>query len=160
MLPFLQYVLVLFLTYGGIYVGVLLALVARDELKIKKYYSLVRYFIYLVIALYTLAIFAHSPLLIAFFMLLVGMTIFVVRPPDYVMYPVLAGIFYISTVEFAVFFAQSLLIFLVGFPIGTLFVIEKKWTSKKKYKEAFLRLNSYYASYLLLGLLLYFIGPL
>ena len=160
MIPFLQYLFVLLLSYAGIYVGVLLAVVARDELHIKKYYALVRYFIYLVIAFYLLAIFAQNIWIITFIIILLGMTLFFTKPPDYIIYPVLAGIFYISTQQFSVFFAQSLLIFLVGFPIGTLFVIEKKFTGKKKYLEAFLRLNSYYGSYVILALLLYFIGPM
>ncbi len=155
MIPFLNYLFVLLLSYAGLYVGVLLGVVAREELRVKKYYELLKFFLYLVIAFYFLLEFLASAWMIALILAILGVTLLYANLRDYWLYPLLSVLFYLSTQQLSLFFAQSILIFLLGLPLGTLEV--KEAHTKPNYKKFFSDLTVRYVWYVVIGLALYLV---
>ncbi|MEM4756212.1 MAG: hypothetical protein QW594_03700 [Candidatus Woesearchaeota archaeon] len=156
-LSFPTYFFVLLLSFFGLYVGVLLGFLAREERKIKKYYHLLKFFIILIILFYLFISYIDDWLLLAIFLFFAGITILVAKIPDPLLYASLGIVYFLATSSTMLFFAQSLLIFLLGLSLGTLFVADAE-TKYSSYRQAFLALHWSYGWYLLVAAACYVIA--
>ncbi len=135
----LNYSLTAVIAYMGLFIGFILAIIAKEELKAgKKYFILLQKIILLLIFVFLLVFIelSYIPILLilAFILISILRSKKEFNELPYI-YIILAIIFYLSSKQLNLFIIESSLIFLYGLPIGTL--ITKK--SKKETVMALLK---------------------
>ncbi|MBW2988726.1 hypothetical protein KY358_00245 [Candidatus Woesearchaeota archaeon] len=133
----LNYSLTALIAYSGLFAGIILAVIAREELKQgKKYFILLRKLLLLLAFVFLLAYLGLTPL-IALLILLFMAVLLIRRKKRFdeqpYIYIILSAVFYLSSGNLALFSIQSSLIFLYGLPTGTL---ASGSASKKQAKQA------------------------
>ena len=126
----LNYSLISLISFLGLLVGILLAFSAKEELKPgKKYFMWMQKIILLLILIFLLNFFN-----MALYLKVIIYTLFIflmaINIKSQIIYLVLGIIFFISSKNPELFIINSVLIFLYGFPSGSLFA--KKIIKKKK----------------------------
>ncbi len=128
-MQFFIYFLVSAISFLGLAFGIIIAFIAKDELKQGK-----KYFITLQNAIMALSVgvLAYFYKIDLYFVVILTLLIFFVLfyienvKKSYVIYPLLAFIFYISSGITSFFVVESVLIFLYGFPTAALLVRKRK----------------------------------
>ncbi len=128
-MQFFIYFLVSAISFLGLAFGIIIAFIAKDELKQGK-----KYFITLQNAIVALSVgvLAYFYKIDLYFVVILTLLIFFVLfyienvKKSYVIYPLLAFIFYISSGITSFFVVESVLIFLYGFPTAALLVRKRK----------------------------------
>jgi len=126
----LNYSLISLISFLGLLVGTFLAFTAKEELEPgKKYFMWMQKIILLLILIFLLNFFNISLYLrtISYILFIFLMTINI---RSQIIYLVLGAVFLISSKNPELFIINSILIFLYGFPTGSLFA--KKLIKKKK----------------------------
>ena len=132
----INYFLVSFLAYSGLFIGMSLAFIAKEEIKPgRKYFvflkkmvlSLVIVFLFVLHKLdYIIVLPALAIVLVYFYKVRVNKGF----NEDFLIYLILGAIFYSSYKNTNLFVIESSLMFLYGFPTGTLLVdFKSKWRS-------------------------------
>lgn len=130
----LNYVLVSLAVFSGLLVGWLVGVIAKEELKPgKKYLVLLKRFLFCAVFLIA-AIFIVSSIWLTLVFIGALIYFFAGEYPlkDVVVYLLFGIVFYLSVER--LFLLQASLMFIYGFPVGSLMYFEKK-----KIKDAFLR---------------------
>ena len=145
----LNYILVLLISFFGLFIGMILAFIAEEEIRPgEKYLNLFKNIILILIVFF---------LLNAYFNVYIGLlgllAIFLNRIDTKFIYPVLGIVFYLSSKFVNLFLIESSLIFLYGFCAGSLLSKELRYNKFKIVKKIFLR----YGIYILVGIVLFFI---
>ena len=135
----LNYFLISIISFLGILIGMLLAFTAKEELESgKKYFLLLQKLTLLLILIFLLNFFnINLYLRITIYVLFLALMTFNIK--SQIIYPILAVVFFLSSKNPGLFITNSILIFLYGFPTGSLFA--KKLIKKKKsfvFKKIFL----------------------
>ena len=125
----LNYSLISLVSFSGLLVGILLAFTAKEELGPgKKYFILLQKLILLLVLVFLLNFFnVNIYLRIIIYVLFIYLMIINVK--SQVIYPALGIVFFFSSKDINLFVINSTLIFLYGFPTGSLFA--KKFIKKK-----------------------------
>lgn len=128
----LNYFLAAIISYFGLFVGFILAIIAKEELKQgKKYFIFLQKIILLLIFIFLLIFIKLNYLLVL--LILIFILIYILK--NYLkkqfnelsyIYIILSIIFYISSKELNLFVIESSLIFLYGLPTGTLLIRKSK----------------------------------
>jgi len=126
----INYSLISLMSFSGLFVGMLLAFTAKEELEPgKKYFILLQKLTLLLILIFLLNFFNINLYLritiYILFIFLIGINI-----KSQVIYPILAVVFFLSSKDTNLFITNSILIFFYGFPSGSLFA--EKLIKKKK----------------------------
>jgi len=132
----INYFIVSFLVYSGLFIGLILAFIAKEEIKPgRKYFvflkkmvlSLVIVFLFVLHKLdYIIVLPALAIVLVYFYKVRVNKGF----NEDFLIYLILGAIFYSSYKNTNLFVIESSLMFLYGFPTGTLLVdFKSKWRS-------------------------------
>ena len=132
----INYFLVSFLAYSGLFIGMSLAFIAKEEIKPgRKYFvflkkillSLIIVFLFALNKLdYIIILLALAIVLVYFYKLRVNKGF----KEDFLIYLIFGAIFYLSYKNTNLFVIESSLMFLYGFPTGTLLVdFKSKWRS-------------------------------
>ena len=126
----LNYSLISLISFLGLLVGIILAFTAKEELKPgKKYFMLMQKITLLMILIFLLNFFnINLYLRITIYVLFI--LLMAINIKSQIIYPVLGIVFFISSKNSELFIINSILIFLYGFPTGSLFA--KKIIKKKK----------------------------
>ena len=126
----LNYSLISLISFLGLLVGIILAFTAKEELKPgKKYFMLMQKITLLIILIFLLNFFnINLYLRITIYVLFI--LLMAINIKSQIIYPVLGIVFFISSKNPELFIINSILIFLYGFPTGSLFA--KKIIKKKK----------------------------
>ena len=126
----LNYSLISLISFSGLLVGIILAFTAKEELKPgKKYFMLMQKITLLMILIFLLNFFnINLYLRITIYVLFI--LLMAINIKSQIIYPVLGIVFFISSKNPELFIINSILIFLYGFPTGSLFA--KKIIKKKK----------------------------
>ena len=126
----LNYSLISLISFSGLLIGMILAFTAEEELKNgKKYFLLLQKLILLLILIFLLNFFnINLYLRITIYILFIALITFSIK--SQIIYPILAVVFFLSSKNPGLFITNSILIFLYGFPTGSLFA--KKLIKKKK----------------------------
>ena len=128
-MQFFTYFLVSTISFSGLIFGMITTFIAKDELKQGK-----KYFIALqnVIVALSTGILAYSYKIDLYFVTILTLLVFFVLylienvKKSYLIYPLFAIIFYISSGITSFFVVESALIFLYGFPTSSLLIRKKK----------------------------------
>jgi len=133
----LNYSLAALIAYIGLFIGFILAIIAKEEIKPgKKYFILLQKIILLLIFIFLLLFinlkYVVVLLILAFILISILRTKKEFNELPYI-YIILAIIFYLSSKNLNLFIIESSLIFLYGVPIGTLM-------TKKSKKETIIEL--------------------
>lgn len=126
----LNYSLAAIISYLGLFVGFILAITAKEELKAgRKYFIFLQKIILLLIFVFLLIFVKLNYLLVL--LILVFIVIYISkRKKEFnelpYIYIILSIIFYISSKELNLFVIESSLIFLYGLPTGTLLTRKSK----------------------------------
>ncbi len=148
----INYTLTSIVSFLGLILGIILAYIAKEELKQGK-----KYFIFLQKVILTLIfffIFYYLKLNI-FFIIILSLIFFILiylyneKIKTYYIYPFLAILFYFSSKNVELFKIQAFLIFLYGFPTGSLLTKVKK----RNYLEIFIK----HISFIIISLILFLI---
>lgn len=118
-----QYLIAVFVAFSGVLVGAFLACSAREEMPTaRKYFPLIQAVLFAAVAAFALDYFSVSLLLrIAAYVALFPFLLFW----KFDFYPFLAVFFFLLAHSSQSLFAVSVLVFLYGFPAGSLFVVRK-----------------------------------
>jgi len=126
----LNYSLAALIAYIGLFIGFILAIIAKEEIKPgKKYFILLQKIILLLIFIFLLLFinlkYVVVLLILAFILISILRTKKEFNELPYI-YIILAIIFYLSSKNLNLFIIESSLIFLYGVPIGTLMTKKSK----------------------------------
>ena len=126
----LNYSLISLISFLGLLVGMLLAFTAKEELEPgKKYFQLLQKLTLLLIVIFLLNFFnINIYLRIIIYILFIFLMTLNIK--SQIIYPVLGVVFFLSLRDINLFTTNSILIFLYGFPTGSLFT--KKIINKRK----------------------------
>ena len=118
----LTYSITAVIVYLGLAVGFLIAFMSKEELKFKKYFILGEAFVLGLIVFFSLVYYLNPYLvcLIALIVVLVLMKYKSFYEKSYIIYPVLAVLFFISSRYKNLFVVVSSLIFFYGFLVSAL----------------------------------------
>ena len=126
----LNYSLISLISFLGLLVGMLLAFTAKEELEPgKKYFQLLQKLTLLLIVIFLLNFF-NINLYLRIIIYLLFIFLITVNIKSQMIYPVLGVVFFLSLKDINLFTTNSILIFLYGFPTGSLFT--KKIINKRK----------------------------
>jgi len=126
----LNYSLISLISFSGLLVGMLLAFTAKEELEPgKKYFLLLQKLTLLLILIFLLNFF-NINLYLRITIYILFICLMTINIKSQVIYPLLAVVFFLSLKDMNLFIINSILIFLYGFPTGSLFA--KKLIKKKK----------------------------
>jgi len=119
----LTYLLVLLVCFLGVFIGLLIAFLAKEELKDgKKYFIISKNIIFtltIFLLLYFLKLHFLSILLVCLILLLV---LFKVKIKEWILYSIIGIIFYISSLNSNLFTLNASLIFIYSIFMGSLFM--------------------------------------
>jgi hypothetical protein len=126
----LNYSLISLISFLGLLVGMILAFTAKEELEPgKKYFQLLQKLTLLLIVIFLLNFFnINIYLRIIIYILFIFLMTLNIK--SQIIYPVLGVVFFLSLRDINLFTTNSILIFLYGFPTGSLFA--KKFIKKRK----------------------------
>ena len=126
----LNYSLISLISFLGLLVGMILAFTAKEELEPgKKYFQLLQKLTLLLIVIFLLNFFnINIYLRIIIYILFIFLMTLNIK--SQIIYPVLGVVFFLSLRDINLFTTNSILIFLYGFPTGSLFA--KKLIKKRK----------------------------
>ena len=117
----LNYFLALIVSFSGIFVGMLLGYIAKEELKPgKKYFIWMQNIILILAAIFVLYSFHLNIILSIIIGLLITLGIIYFKPKAVIGYILLAILIFISIGNTNLFILTSSLTFLYGFPTGSL----------------------------------------
>ena len=126
----LNYSLISLISSLGLLVGMILAFTAKEELEPgKKYFQLLQKLTLLLIVIFLLNFF-NINLYLRIIIYLLFIFLITVNIKSQMIYPVLGVVFFLSLRDINLFTTNSILIFLYGFPTGSLFT--KKIINKRK----------------------------
>jgi hypothetical protein len=135
----LNYSLISLISFSGLLVGMLLAFTAKEELDPgKKYFILLQKLILLLILIFLLNFF-NINLYLRIIIYILFIFLITINIKSQIIYPILAVVFFLSSNDINLFITNSILIFLYGFPTGSLFA--KKLIKERKsvvFKKIFL----------------------
>ena len=126
----LNYSLISIISFSGLLIGMLLAFTAKEELKPGKKYFLLLQKLTLLLILIFLVNFFNVILYLRIIIYILFILLMTFNIKSQVIYPALAAVFFLSSKNPELFITNSILIFLYGFPTGSLFA--KKLIKKKK----------------------------
>jgi hypothetical protein len=157
-MAFLNYLLISLIVYSGLLFGIILSMMAKEEIKPgKKYFILVHNIILAFILYFILEIINANPFVTL--LLPLAFVIFLFRytltySKSNVLYPILGGFFYISSFNTSQLLLVSTLIFFYGVLVGTL----QEGNKKQKYvKNLYSVLMRHRYCYVLFRNLLFFV---
>jgi len=149
----INYTLTLTVSFLGLILGIILAYIAKEELRPgKKYFILLQKIILTLIPSFFLFYLLKeniSLLIISLLMFSILINSYSKKIKTHYIYPILALIFYFSSKNIDLFKIQAFLIFLYGFPTGSLLTK----VTKKNYIGIVLK----HISFIVIGLLLFFV---
>ncbi len=122
----LNYLLALIISFSGIFVGMLLGYIAKEELKPgKKYFIWIQNIILIFAAIFVLYSFHLNIILSIIIGLVMTLGILYFKPKAVIGYILLAVLIFISLGNTNLFIITSSLTFLYGFPTGSLILTKK-----------------------------------
>lgn len=152
---FINYTLTLIVSFLGLILGIILAYIAKEELRPgKKYFILLQKVVLTLILsffFYFFLFFKKNYFLLVLSLLVFFILIyfFIEKVKTYYIYPILALIFFFSSKNIDLFKIEAFLIFLYGFPTGSLLTK----VTKKNYIEIVIK----HISFIIVALLLFFL---
>ena len=148
-----NYFLGLVLMFAGLIVGMILAFIAKEELKPgKKYISLFQKFLLAGIFIIAVVFSPHLALKIVFAGILIHLLMFRFSFNDILSYGVFGFIFFIFAGRLNLVILLSGLIFLHGLPVGSLIVEDR---TKENYKTVLRNIIYRYVWIIIVGMALY-----
>lgn len=139
------------LTFIGFVIGIILSLIAPEEMKDgKKYFIILRAIIFVFIIFITCEILGFHILVSTALSLLIILFVLYKKTEhiNYFFYIILGVVFAISYIQQELFILQASLIFIFGLPSGSLFKMERKLI-----KKDYINLMAYFLVYTLSGIL-------
>ncbi len=125
MMELLPYSLSALVAFSGVLVGAFLAMIAREEMPTgRKYFPVLKKVLLIAVAAVLLSHF--SALLIVKVVVYSALLFFLPRRHMLNFYPLLAVAFFILGQESRELFVLSVLVFLYGFPTGSMYVVRNK----------------------------------
>ena len=151
----LTYLILLVLVFLGLFLGLLIGYVTKEELKPgKKYFNILRHVLFIAILI---VFFVKNPSIIFFIFIAALIIIFSFSKHREALYSyALAVIFFISW-RFNGFALLAPLVFLYGFPVGSIYLCNHL---KQKKKKVILGMLEQYVGFLITGVLLGLLGLL
>jgi len=126
----INYSLISLISFSGLLIGMVLAFTAKEELEPgKKYFILLQKLTLLLILIFLLNFF-NINLYLRIIIYVLFIFLMTINIKSQIIYPALATVFFLSSKNPELFITNSILIFLYGFPAGSLFA--KKLIKKKK----------------------------
>ena len=126
----LNYSLISLISFSGLLIGMVLAFTAKEELKPgKKYFILMQKIILLLILIFLLNFFTIN-IYLRIIIYILFILLMIINIKSQIIYLALGVMFFLSSKDINLFIINSILIFLHGFPTGSLFT--KKLIKKKK----------------------------
>lgn len=124
----LNYVLALILSFSGVFVGMFLGYIAKEELKPgKRYFIWIQNIILILAAIFVLYSFHLNIILFILIGLIITLGIIYFKPKAILGYLFLAILFFLSMRNTSLFMLTSSFIFLYGFPTGSLIFAKKNY---------------------------------
>jgi len=149
----LNYILTLLITFLGLGCGATLALLAEEELSTgKKYFIMIKHFLLVVIVAMFLYFFDLNRIIAVMLVIIVFILLYMSNVESHFIYAFLSFIFFFSHFNQKLLVIESALIFLYGFPEGSLFVIQNL---KKKKLDVIKSLVTSHGSYFIIGIVLF-----
>jgi len=147
----LKYNLILIITYLGLAAGIILSYIAKEEIRVgKKYLQLLQKLLLTLIVFFTLYVFSINLIVvIVISVVIVLLLLFIKNIHQQYVYALLGLFYWISSKNINFFIIISSLIFLYGFPTGSLM--------RKAEKKSIRQILTMTFYYLIVGFLLYFI---
>ncbi|MBU1204909.1 MAG: hypothetical protein KKE93_03315 [Nanoarchaeota archaeon] len=126
----INYSLISLISFSGLLIGMVLAFTAKEELEPgKKYFLLLQKLTLLLILIFLLNFF-NINLYLRITIYILFIFLMTINIKSQIIYPALAAVFFLSSKNPELFITNSILIFLYGFPTGSLFA--KKLIKKRK----------------------------
>jgi len=125
-----NYSLISLISFSGLLIGMLLAFTAKEELEPGKKYFLLLQKLTLLLVLIFLLNFFNINLYLRITTYILFILLMAINIKSQIIYPALAVVFFLSLKDINLFITNSILIFLYGFPTGSLFA--KKLIKKRK----------------------------
>ena len=125
-----NYSLISLISFSGLLIGMLLAFTAKEELEPGKKYFLLLQKLTLLLVLIFLLNFFNINLYLRITTYVLFILLMAINIKSQIIYPALAVVFFLSLKDINLFITNSILIFLYGFPTGSLFA--KKLIKKRK----------------------------
>ncbi|MBU4284218.1 MAG: hypothetical protein KJ968_03855 [Nanoarchaeota archaeon] len=126
----INYSLISLISFSGLLIGMVLAFTAKEELEPgKKYFLLLQKLTLLLILIFLLNFF-NVILYLRITIYILFIFLMTINIKSQIIYPALAAVFFLSSKNPELFITNSILIFLYGFPTGSLFA--KKLIKKRK----------------------------
>ena len=149
----LSYMILLIIIFFGLFIGLLIGYMAKEELKPgKKYFDILKHALFIAILV---VFFVKNPSVVFIIFIAVLVIIFSFsRNRETLYYYALAVIFFLSW-HYNGFALLAPLIFLYGFPIGSIYLYNH---IKKKKKQVILGLLKQYVGFLVVGIILGLLG--
>lgn len=149
----LSYIILLIIIFLGLFIGLLIGYMAKEELKPgKKYFDILRHALFISILV---VFFVKNPSVVFIIFIAALVIIFSFsKHRETLYYYVLAVIFFLSW-HYNGFALLAPLIFLYGFPIGSIYLYNH---IKKKKKQVILGLLKQYVGFLVVGIILGLLG--
>mgnify|MGYP001246428768 CR=1 FL=1 len=149
-MTFLTYLLATVVAFSGVIAGSMLALNTKEEMPTaKKYFPLLQKVLFIAVIA---ALLNHFKLAIIVKVIVYLLVLFIIlRKKQYNFYPFIAVIFFLLGQSQQSLFTISILMFLFGFPTGSLFVIYNK---KMKWFETVKRVTLKYGIFLVIAIAL------
>ena len=149
----LSYIILLIIIFFGLFIGLLIGYMAKEELKPgKKYFDILKHALFIAILV---VFFVKNPSVVFIIFIAVLVIIFSFsRKWETLYYYALAVIFFLSW-HYNGFALLAPLIFLYGFPIGSIYLYNH---IKKKKKQVILGLLKQYVGFLVVGIILGLLG--
>lgn len=149
----IPYLIILLITFSGIFIGLLISYFTQEELKPgKNYFKILMHALFIAILI---LFFVKNPDYV--FFIFIALLIIIYSFSNYretLYYYTLAVIFFLSW-KYNGFTLITPLIFLYSFPIGAIYLAEH---SKKKKKEVILGILKQYVGFLIVGVVLGIFG--
>ena len=145
------YILSSVLAFLGLVCGMVVAYIAKEELKLgKKYFKWLQYAITVLVLFFTMAFFNVNLLLNIGLIILFLITIKLISfPESYLLYPFFAVMLYLVRIRTNTFVLICSLIFLYGFPTAAVLVDFRK--------KNYVQIAGYHASFIVLAFFLLFL---
>jgi hypothetical protein len=127
-MSFIGYSLASLICFGGLILGIILANITKEELKEgRKYFMGLQNIFFALIIFFLLYFNTNIYLAVVVSFTVLVLLIFLKQPKmSYMAYPLMAIVFYLSSKSTETFIIESSLIFLYGFPTGSLLIDFKK----------------------------------
>lgn len=152
-LTIIQIFLALIFVFSGLFIGLILALSAKEELKQGKKYLLLIQWIIPFLTLVLLVIYFNNIYVWLLILVFVLLYLFVFKYCKYFLYWALAVLFFLSTINNKLFIFASLLIFIYGLSEGSLYYYETCRQYKNSKKKGLKKLDKKSTLSVFLGLL-------